>query len=1497
MKNSVDKNSVDSKSVSKVLVVGGGISGIQASLDLANSGFKTYLLEEKPAIGGVMAQLDKTFPTNDCSMCILSPKLVEAGRHPNIELITYADVEHVKGAAGHFQIDVRKRPRYVDTEKCKSCNDCGDVCPVTLPNTFEENLSDRHAIYQLFPQANPSAFVIEKQGTPPCRATCPLHVNAQGYIALVSAGKYREAFELIREKNPFLGITGRICTRPCEAACRRGDLDDPVAIDHLKRFVYDKEGNKKVQPPEKASSTNKKVAIIGAGPAGLLSAYDLALKGHELTVFESLPVAGGMLAVGIPSYRLPRNILRTEIDAVKNLGVKIKTNVCVGKNVTFSELRDNFDAIFIAVGTHIARTLGTPGEELENVVSATDFLKRYNLNSDVKVGRRVAVIGGGDAAVDAARTSLRLAQQKYGEHAEVSIIYRRSIEEMPAQKSEIEEAQREGVHFIFLSNPIRILGKNGKVVGLECQRMKLGTADASGRRRPIPIPGSEFTIDVETVLPAIGQKPDLSFLAGDERLNVSERGTIKVDPVTLETKISGVFAGGDAVTGPRTYIEAMAAGRKAAISIDRYLRGENLRLNREGEGASDDYVEVDIKGLETVPRVEMNTLPLHNRKGSFDEVELGFSEQDAVFEAGRCLNCGGCCECMQCVDACEPEAIFHDMREEQVTLEVGSVILCPGFDEVNPIIKSEYGYGRFPNVVSSIEFERILSASGPFQGHVVRPSDKKEPKKIAWIQCVGSRDPHINKGYCSSVCCMYAVKEAVIAKEHAPTIEPTIFFMDIRAFGKDFDKYIDRAERESKVRFIRSRISNIDEDPKTHNLVIKFENEKGALQSEEFDLVVLSVGLNPPHDSIHLADKFGIKLNKYNFVKTSTFQPLETNKRGIYVAGVFSGPKDIPETVAQASGVAAMASGLLSDSRGEHVTTKQYPHERGVRYEPTRIGVFICHCGSNIGGYLDVPSLVKYAKTLPKVVYAEDNLFTCSQDTQTHIKEIIKENNINRVVVASCTPRTHEPLFQDTIKESGLNPYLFEMANIRDQCSWVHMKDPEKATEKACDLIKMAVSKASLLKPLTIVKLDVIHKGLVIGGGLVGLTSALKLAEQGFETFLVEKEKKLGGNLRDIHFTLYGEDVQDFLKNLMQNVQNNDKIHIFTGAKIENISGYVGNFKTTIRDETTKMGLEHGIIIVATGAQEYKPREYLYGRDKRVVTQRELEREIVTGSFNIDDNKNVIMIQCVGSRDNDHPYCSRVCCSEAVKNALKIKEINDKANVYVLFRDMRTYGFREEYYQKARERGILFIRYTPEKKPVVKKERDKLLVKVHDILLNEDLVIDTDVLALSAGIVPLEENQRLSQLLKVPLNEDGFFLEAHMKLRPVDFATDGIFLAGMAHSPMFIDESVSQACAAVSRACTILTKEYLELPGKIAEVNEKQCVGCGLCVEVCNYNAIDLVTKEINGTERTVAQVNDVLCKGCGACAGACYSGAIQHKGFTDEQILTMLKSPEKKQK
>jgi len=921
--------------VGAVMVVGGGIGGIQASLDLAEAGFKVYLVERNLSIGGVMAQLDKTFPTNDCSMCILSPKLVECGRHRNIELLTGCEVESIEGEAGNFKVRVKKHPRFVDLSKCTGCGDCAEVCPVEVLNEYEEGLTKRKAIYRPFTQATPSAFGIDKRGIPPCRATCPLHVNVQGYVALISQGKFREALELIREKNPLPGICGRVCTHPCETECQRQRVDDPVAICLLKRAAadYGKEADVELKIEREKDI---KVAIIGSGPAGLTAAYDLRLMGYKVTVFEKLPVAGGMLAVGIPDYRLPKNVLREEISILEKLGIEIKLNTPIGESLTIEDLKnDGYQAIFIAVGAHVSMKLQIPGEDLEGVYYGVEFLRKVNLGEKVKVGEKVAVIGGGNVAIDAARVAFRLGAKQ------VSIIYRRSRAEMPASEEEIEEAEKEGIKILYLAAPTRILGKEGKIAQLECIRMRLGEPDASGRRRPIPIPGSEFTIDVDMVIPAIGQVSDLSFLGSNYEFNLIKGKRFEVDPVTLETNIKGIFAGGDAVTGPDTVIEAMAAGRKAAISIDRYLSGKDMRVGREGEGAQKSEIEADLEGVKPEKREKVATLSVDKRKGNFKEVVLGFSKEEAIREAKRCLACGGCSECMQCVEACKAEAILHDMVEENLEINVGSIIVFPGFDEFEPGIKEEYGYKRFPNVVSSIEFERILSASGPYQGHVLRPSDKKPPKKIAWIQCVGSRDSKIGRGYCSSVCCMYSTKEALITKEHAPHTETTIFYMDMRAYGKDFDKYIERAKSEYGVRYVRSRISEVEEDPETHNLRIKYETEDGKLVKEEFEMVVLSVGLEAPRSAKDIAEKFNIELNSYRFAKINNFEPLKTSRPGIFVGGAFSGPKDIPETVAQASGVAAEASSILSEVRGTLVKEKEYPPEKDVSGEPPRIGVFV----------------------------------------------------------------------------------------------------------------------------------------------------------------------------------------------------------------------------------------------------------------------------------------------------------------------------------------------------------------------------------------------------------------------------------------------------------------------------------------------------------------------------------------------------------------------------
>jgi len=1003
---------IDSKSkkIGAALVVGGGIAGMQSSLDLANSGFKVYLVDTAPAIGGVMAQLDKTFPTNDCSMCIMAPKLVDVGRHPNIELITYSDIENVTGKPGNFKVKIKKKARYVDIEKCTGCGVCAQECPIEAISIFNEGLSDRKCIYVPYPQAVPLAYTIDRN---------------------------------------------------------------------------------------------------------------------------------------------------------------------------------------------------------------------------------------------------------------------------------------------------------------------------------------------------------------------------------------------------------------------------------------------------------------------------------------KCIGCG------LCQNLCLADAIKYDDKEQIIEIDVGSIILCPGFDEFESDIKSEYGHGRFENVVTSIEFERVLSASGPYKGHVLRRSDGIQPKKIAWIQCVGSRDRGCGNNYCSSVCCTYAIKEAVIAKEHVKSIEPTIFFMDMRTFGKDFESYYNRSKDEYGVRFVRCRVSDIREVKKTKNLLIRYETEEGELLEEEFEMVVLSVGFMPKEGVKQLANKLSIELDEYGFCKTNDFTPVETNQTGIFVCGSFSGPKDIPETVMQASGAAARASGIISKERNKLIEKKIYPKELKISNEEPRIGVFICHCGINIGAYVDVPSVVEYAKTLDNVAYAERNLYTCSQDTQKKIVEKIKENKLNRVIVASCTPRTHEPLFQATIQEAGLNPHLFEMANIRDQCSWAHMDEPEAATRKAKSLVKMAVSKARLIEPLHQITLDVTQKALVIGGGITGMNSALSIAEQGYDVFLVEKEDKLGGMANRIHWTIDNDDVQKYIKNMIEKIENNNKIKVYKNAKIENIEGYIGNYKTKIKNKNSPLELEHGVILIATGAKESKPNEYLYEKDKRVFTQLDFEEKLAKEvSF---ENKTIVMIQCVGSREKNRPYCSRVCCNDAVKNAIKLKEKNPNSQVYILYRDMRTYGLNEKYYEQAREKGVVFIRYDVDKKPKVKKGSKDLEIQIKDKILNKDILLHADNIVLSAAIVPREENEELAKLLKVPLNEDGFFLEAHVKLRPVDFATEGVFLAGMAHSPKSISESISQAYGASSRALTIISKDKFTAQATVAIVDEDLCCGCGICESTCSYGAIEIKKRIINGEERLVSHVTEGLCKGCGSCSSACPAGAIEQKGFKKTQILSMV--------
>ena len=1477
----------ENEKIGASLVVGAGIGGMQAALDLAESGIKVYLIDSKPCIGGVMSQLDKTFPTNDCAMCTMAPRLVEIGRHKDIELITLAEVEGIKGQPGNFTVTLRKKARYIDEEKCTGCGECVETCPIELPNDYNLNLNIRKAIYRRYPQAIPNTFSIEKLGQSPCSFACPIEQKVQGYVALIKEKRYEDAYHVIRRDNPLPSVCGRVCIHYCEEECTRKQVDEPVSIMALKRFVSDwayenKLESVKSEKDVSSQDLSKRVAVIGSGPAGLTAAYDLGEMGYGVTVFEALPVAGGMMRVGIPEYRLPRERLEWDIQNILTEGIELKTNHRVESINNL--LEDGYDSVFIATGAHKGFKMNIPGEDVDGVIDGIEFLRKVNLGEDVEIGENVIVIGGGNTAIDASRVAKRLGKN-------VGILYRRTRAEMPAQEEEIEDAIHERVDIQFLATPIKVLSNNGKLEAVECIKMKLGDVDDSGRRRPVPIEGSNFELPVDTLILAIGQAPDIPF--SDDGIELTTRGIIKVDSDTLATSKQGVFAGGDVAGGPAFVIEAIAAGHKAAKSIDLYLtplppfgkggiKGglEQVKETLSKVELTDEEIRERITSKEKrhpVPRLaEIPPLEKGGR-GDFTEVQLGYTEEQALAEAERCLNCGICSECLMCVESCDVEAIDHSMPQESfLDLNVGAVILSPGYDLFNANEKLEYGYWQYPNVITALEFERTLSASGPYEGEVLRPSDKLSPKKIAFIQCVGSRDDERN--YCSAVCCMYATKEAIIAKEHADgELECHVFYMDLRAFGKGFEEYYERA-KELGVKYIRCRPSSIEE-VNGHNLSIQYITDDGKTLTEEYDLVVLSTGLQPPKLVKDISEKFGIELNEHGFCWTDPFKPVESSKEGIFVCGLFTEPKDIPETVTQASGA---ASEVLSDVRGTLVAPKEYPPEKDVTGQVPRIGIFVCHCGTNIAGVVDVPEVVEYAKTLPGVVYANNGLYVCANDTQDNIKELIEEHNLNRVIVASCTPRTHEPLFRDTIREAGLNPYLFEMTNIRDQCSWVHSHEPEKATEKAKDLVRMAYAKARLIEPLYSISMPVNSGALVIGGGISGMTAAFNLAEQGFEVNLVEREEELGGNLRHAHYLLGGVDPQKELGETIQKVNSHQNINVWTDSKVDAVEGFIGNFKTTIKQNGTEAEVEHGAIIVATGAKAHTPTEYMYGEDERVITQSDLEEKLAEGEF---DAKRVVMVQCVGSREGDRMYCSRVCCSQAVKNAIKIKEDYPDTDVFILYRELRTYGFREKYYTEARRKGVRFVRYEVEQKPTVSVNDDRLRIETKDPILGSVLQIDADLLVLAPAIVPQDDVEDIAKMLKVPLTKDGFFLEAHMKLRPVDFSVEGVFLAGMAHAPKNLDEAIAQAEAAASRASTILSKTEYIPEAIVASVDEDVCAACGICVSICSFDAPEIVT--VRG--RSYSQINTALCKGCGACATACPSGAAQQLGFRPRQITDVI--------
>lgn len=1491
MQPETEKISVDHPAngpVGSVLVVGAGIAGMQASLDLADSGFKVYLVEKLSAIGGRMAQLDKTFPTNDCAMCTISPKLVETGRHPNIEILTNTELVDVTGKPGNFSARLRRNPRYIDAERCVGCSDCVEVCPVITPDPFNAELIERRAIYRLYPQAFPNAFAIEKRGVAPCRDACPAGQRAQGYIALIREGRWDDALRVIKMDNPFPGICGRICNHRCEEACNRAKVDEAVNIRALKRFVTDKvyaHERAPVEPVEVAH--DERVAIIGAGPCGLTAAQDLARAGYAVTIFEAMPVAGGMLRLGVPEYRLPTEIIEREVQDILDLGVDLRLNHRIDDlDAVFEQ---GFDAVLIAVGAHEGVRLPIPGADLDGVLINTHFLRdvrldRYGeqgapVNAGVPVlGEHVLVLGGGNVAIDCARTAIRFGRK-------VSMAFLENRAGMPAHAWEIAAAEQEGVDLHPSRSFERILADaDGHVRGVECQRVRSFAFDEAGRLSVEKEPGSQHILECNTVIFSVGQRAGLAFIPDDAGVGLTGQQTIAVNPNTLAATRPGVFAAGDSVSGTAFVIEAVDSGHTAARSIMRYLAGEAL----EPPG-SPDLPVVDISSAEIEerlargeihiqPRVPVPELPVEQRRSNFNEIERGYDDERAQAEAARCLACGICSECMSCTFVCGRDAIVHEDVAHSQHLSVGAVVLAPGYRPYQAEKSAEFGFGRYPNVLNALQFERMLSASGPTMGHVQRPSDGARPDKIAFLQCVGSRDQ--DHDYCSAVCCMYATKEAVIAKEHDPELDIHIFQMDMRAFSKGYLDYFRRAQERYGIRYTRCRVSSVQQDPDSRDLIIRYVEESGELRSERVQMVVLSVGMEITSDVKAMAGRLGVELDEYGFCQVRAGDPLQTSREGIYAIGPFREPKDIPESVVEASGAASAAAERLHTSRFALTEIPEFPPEKDTCDEQPRVGVFVCHCGSNIAGFLDVEAVSAHAAVLPHVVHAESNLYTCSQDSIVHLSEQVEEHGLNRVVVASCTPLTHQPLFRDSIRQAGLNPYLFEMANIRNQCSWVHSHDWDAATEKAKALVEMAVARAVKLETEQTLRVPVEHSAMVVGGGAAGMSAALSLAEQGFPVHLVEREQHLGGNLRKVHFSHAQQDPQAVLSDLLERVEKSALIEVHLGAEIEETRGFMGNFETQLESaQGERTTIRHGVTILATGAEEYRGSDYGYGTDERIQTQTELEAGLARGD---DLPASVVMIQCVGPAQD---YCSRICCTTALKNALALKSRRPGAEVTILHRDIRAYGFKERLYEQARRAGVVFIRYDPDSPPGVE-TANQLKVTCVDSALRIPIELTPERLVLSMPVVPRADARRMAALFKVPLGAQGFFLEAHVKLRPVDFSTDGVFMAGMAHYPKLLDETMIQARAAASRAARVLSQETLSAGGRVAVVDPEKCTGCLTCVRICPFE-VPRVRSDVTGVGGVngAAEIEISVCQGCGSCVAECPANAIQLRHYTDAQL------------
>jgi heterodisulfide reductase subunit A len=820
--------------------------------------------------------------------------MVEIALDRNIELFSWAKPVAVKKRGNRFDVSILKKARYIDMKKCTACGTCFAGCPVVTKSEFNMGTGPRKAIYIPFPQAIPNKASIDKRTGRACKAACvdacPIHTNVLGYLKHISEGRFEEAYALIRATNPLPSVCGRVCYAPCEAACNRGQLDSPLAIRHLKRFAVDHFNVESLDVPQ-VQKTGKRVAVIGAGPGGLACAHDLVCEGNDVTVFEALNEPGGMLRYAIPEYRLPKAELEKEIGFIRRLGVDIRCGTEVDGE-SFGTIVDQFDAVFVGTGAPRGIALGVEGEQLPGVLDGIRFLRMVNAGEQVTVGRSAAVIGGGNTAVDCARTAKRLGSES------VRLIYRRTRQEMPAADEEVEALLHEGIEIEFLTTPTCFKAEGGRLAIMECVRMELGEPDDSGRRRPVEVKDSQFTLPVETVITALGQAAHASFLS-DRGVSLDKNGTVEIDRMTGATSVQGIFAGGDVVTGPAYVVDAIAAGKKAAYSISRYLKGEPLTVQSTEEKPgklADAEAALLAERITRKDRVAVREEPVSERIADFREAALNYTTQEAMAEAGRCLagQSEGCIECGECERRCEAKAIDHSMKDEIVETEFDGIVLAPGFDLYDPTEKREYGYGTLEGVVTGIEFERICSVTGPTGGEIQLKG--KVPKRFFFIQCVGSRDRQTGARFCSRVCCMYTAKHASIVKDRIKDSEIYVSYIDVRAYGKSYEEFY-KSTQETGTFYIRGIPGEVTQGK--GGLLVRVEDMlSGELSEIEVDLVVLATGVRPRRETEELCRIMSVERDEYGFIRVEAIAPSKTNVEGIFACGMASGPKDVPDTVA-----------------------------------------------------------------------------------------------------------------------------------------------------------------------------------------------------------------------------------------------------------------------------------------------------------------------------------------------------------------------------------------------------------------------------------------------------------------------------------------------------------------------------------------------------------------------------------------------------------------------